>query len=181
MAITTERVTLSVVAVIEAANEALARSEQLQKLPLAFMKTGYWNFLPIILLGALFSAELWRFFFPKATNEIASAKPSSIRDTEISNARELVDYHDRVQHAWNECQSAFTNFVGSYEYVQDFLDQFEKDEKDPVRQEWFKRNFPGESLSAEDVAPLKASMVNDGNALRSALEKFAQLLHFRFR
>jgi len=178
--------TLTIVAVIEAANESIKGSLAFSHLP-NFMKSGFWNFVPLSLLILLFVAWIARVllfkgpivFFKKSTISNDGLVSTIMQEAavEIADSPALINYRDSLEHAWSDVNRAFGDFTDSYKYLKYFWTRLEKSKNDLQ----FREMFPGLSLTESQVASVRTQFQNDGEKLRAALKDLSALLHFQFK
>jgi hypothetical protein len=96
----------------------------------------------------------------------------------IKTAVSLASHWSRLVSARQNSDEKFKDMENAYEYLVNFWNELTNAQND-TRREWFERNFPGQSLTPEDIDEFREKFLAGAKAARESLVTVLNLLAFQ--
>jgi hypothetical protein len=106
--------------------------------------------------------------------------PNPARDAvTIKTPAELAAHWSRLVSARGTSNEKFADMENTYEYVLNFWNELEQN-RNSAKQKWIDRNFPGNSLTPEQIDEFREKYLAGATAWRASLTTLLNLLAFQF-
>lgn len=164
------------VAVIEAANEALKSAPELTRAMPSFMSSGFWNFVPIILLSVL--GILWLVRFARA-NFTRAEHPASDAEIILQSPDDLFALSARIRSAIEAIQAKTSAFEDSMNGSRDIWQEWLSSKNDAFGK--YINDSLGTGIETTEIETLRTTLVEHAKDLRAQCEHLNKILNFHFK